>query len=105
VLVQPKGGFVVSLKQEFEKQLQSQLQVWQTQIENHQERLKEAGAEARANAEKAIAQLQSQAEEAKKLLGQVQQANEAAWKDVQNANQKAFEQLQKGWADALKRFA
>jgi hypothetical protein len=94
----------MSLKQEFEKQLQSQLQVWQTQIKDHQERLKEAGAEARANTEKAIAQLQSQAEEAKKLLGQVQQASETAWKDVHSANQKALEQLQKGWADALKRF-
>jgi hypothetical protein len=94
----------MTVKQEFEKQLQSQLQVWQTQIRDYQERMKEAGAEARAGAEKAIAQLQSQAEETKKLLAQVQQANEAAWNDVRSANQKALEQLQKGWADALKRF-
>ena len=39
------------------------------------------------------------------MLAQVQQASEAAWKDVHSANQKALEQLQKGWADALKRFA
>ncbi len=94
----------MAIKQDFEKQIQNQLAVWQAQIKEHQERLKQAGAQAQTEAEKAIAQLQEQAEQARKLLGQVQQASEAAWKDVHTANQKALEQLQKGWADALKRF-
>ena len=93
------------LKQDFTKQIEAQNPVWQAQIRDHQGHLvKQAGAKAQADAEKAIAQLQEQAEEAKKLLGQVQQASEAAWKDVRSANIKALEQLQKGWADALKRF-
>jgi hypothetical protein len=94
----------MAIKQDFEKQIQSQLSVWQAQIKEHQELMKQAGAKAKADTEKAIAQLQDQAEQAKKLLAQVQQASEAAWKDVQSANQKALEQLQKGWGDALKRF-
>jgi hypothetical protein len=94
----------MAIKQDFEKQIQSQLSVWQAQIKEHQELLKQAGAKAQADTEKAIAQLQDQAEQAKKLLGQVQQASEAAWKDLHSANQKALEQLQKGWGDALKRF-
>jgi hypothetical protein len=48
--------------------------------------------------------MQEQAEQARKLLTQVQQASEAAWKDMRTAKQKALEQLQKGWAEALKRF-
>jgi len=31
--------------------------------------------------------------------------HESAWKDMQSANQKAFAELQKGWAEALSRFA
>lgn len=94
----------MALKQDFQKQLEAQISVWQAQISVHQEQMQQAGAKARADAEKAIAQLKEQAEQAQKLLGQVQQASEAAWKDVHTANLKAFEQLQKGWADALKRF-
>ena len=94
----------MALKQDFQKQLEAQISVWQAQIPVHQEQMQQAGAKARADAEKAIAQLKEQAEQAQKLLGQVQQASEAAWKDVHTANLKAFEQLQKGWADALKRF-
>jgi DNA-binding transcriptional regulator GbsR (MarR family) len=94
----------MALKQIFTKHLESQISVWQVQIKDHQEQLKQAGAKAQADAEKAIRQLQEQAEQAKQLLTQVQQASEAAWKDVHAANLKAFEQLQKGWADALKRF-
>ena len=43
-------------------------------------------------------------ERANKLLAQVREAQEGAWKDVQDASRKAFEQAQKGWADALARF-
>jgi len=94
----------MALKQDFAKQIEGQIAVWQAQIKEHQEQLNQAGAKAQADTEKAIAQMQEQAEQAKKLLAQVQQASEAAWKDVHSANQKALEQLQKGWADALKRF-
>lgn len=94
----------MAIKQDFQKQLEAQISVWQGQIKDHQERMNEAGARAQADAEKAVAQLKEQTEQARKLLGEVQQASEAAWKDVHGANLKAFEQLQKGWADALKRF-
>jgi uncharacterized protein YlxW (UPF0749 family) len=95
----------MALKQDFAKQIEAQISVWQAQIKDHQEQLKQAGAKAQADAEKAVKQLQQQAEEAKKLLTQVRDASEAAWKDVHAASRKAFEQLQKGWADALKRFS
>jgi hypothetical protein len=95
----------MAVKQDFAKQIEAQISVWQAQIKDHRELMKQAGAKAQADTEKAIAQMQEQAEQAKKLLAQVQQASEAAWKDVHSANQKALERLQKGWADALKRFA
>ena len=94
----------MALKQEFAKQIESQVAVWQAQIKDHQERMGQAGAEARAGYEKAIAQLRENVEEGNRLLQKVREANEGAWKDMQAASQRSLEQLQKGWADALKRF-
>ena len=66
----------------------------------------QAGAQAQGRTtRRRLAQLRDNTEQATKLLGQVQEANEAAWKDMQAASEKALAQLQQGWADALKRFA
>jgi DNA anti-recombination protein RmuC len=94
----------MALKQDMARQIQAQVEVWQAQIAAHRERMAQAGQEAKAKSEKAIAQLQDNAEQAQKLLRQVQDANEAAWKDMQQASLQSLERLQKGWADALKRF-
>lgn len=98
----------MALKDDFTKQVEAQLGVWQSQIKDYQERLAEAGAKVGAQAkgeyEKGLAQLQANAEEASKLLSQARDASEAAWKDLQSASGKAFAQVQQGWADALKRF-
>jgi len=94
----------MSLKQEFTEQIESQIAVWQAQIRDHQERLAQAGAEARVNYEKAVAGMRENVDQANRLLAQARQAQEGAWNDMQVASQNAFEQLQKGWADALRRF-
>jgi hypothetical protein len=83
--------------------LEKQVAVWQAQTKDCQTRLTEAGAEARAGLEKAVAGLRVNTEQAKRLLGQVQEASEGAWKNMQSTSQKAFVQLQEGWANALKR--
>jgi hypothetical protein len=94
----------MSLKQDFAKQIESQIAVWQAQISDHQERLAQAGAEAQANYAKAIAGMRENVEQANRLLAQSREAQEGAWNDMQAASQGALEQLQKGWADALRRF-
>ena len=94
----------MAVKQEFAKQLESQIAVWQAQIKEHQERLSQAGAEAKAGYEKSIATMRENAEQAGRLLNKVREASEAAWKDMQSASVKAFEEQQKGWAEAAKRF-
>jgi flagellar hook-basal body complex protein FliE len=94
----------MALKQDFQQIVEKQLAVWQEQTKEYQERLAHAGTDARAQLEKALGGLRENTEQAKKLLTQVQQTSEQAWKDVQGASQKAFAQLQEGWANALKRF-
>ncbi len=68
----------MALKQEFAKLVESQITVWQAQIEEHQEQLGQAGAEARAGYEKAVATLRENAAQADKLLHQVRDAGEGA---------------------------
>jgi predicted nucleic acid-binding Zn-ribbon protein len=94
----------MSLNRDFVRQIESQIAVWQAQIGDHQERLAQAGTEARANYEKAIVGMRENVEQANRLLAQSREAQEGAWKDLQVASQGALEQLQKGWADALRRF-
>jgi hypothetical protein len=94
----------MAIKQDMTQQIEAQLKVWQGQIKDYQERLGQAGAQSKADHEKAVAQMQENADQAKRLLQQVQEANEAAWKDMQQASQQSLERLQKGWADALSRF-
>ena len=94
----------MAVKQEFARQIEAQVQVWQAQIKEHQERMAQAGEAARANHEKAVAAMRENTEKATKLLNDVRQVQEAAWKDMQGTSQKAFEGLQKAWAEALGRF-
>ena len=92
----------MALKQDFATLIENQMAVWQGQIKDYQERLSQAEAEARSTYKKAVAGLRENAEQTGKLLLQVRQANEDAWKDMQTSTQRAFERLQKGWAEALK---
>jgi hypothetical protein len=62
----------MALKQDFQQQLQNQLAVWQEQIKGYQERVAQAQASARADYGKAVATLRQNAEQASKLLSQVQ---------------------------------
>jgi peptidoglycan hydrolase CwlO-like protein len=94
----------MALKQDFAQQIENQIAVWRAQVGEYQERMGQAGTEARANYEKAVATMRENVEQANKLLAQVRAAQEGAWKDAQDASRKAFEQIQKGWADALARF-
>lgn len=94
----------MALKEDFTKQVESQLSVWQEQIKEYQGRLAQVGTEAHVQYEKALGSLRENADQASKLLAQTRGASETAWKDMQTASGKALAQLQQGWADALKRF-
>ena len=94
----------MAMRQDVSKQIEGQIAVWQGQIKEYQERMAQAGEAARANHEKAVATMRENTEKATKLLNEVRQVQEAAWKDMQATSQKSFEALQKAWAEALGRF-
>jgi len=92
-------------RQDFAEQVKAQTEVWRSQIKAYQEHMEQAGTKAMAEYKKAMEQMEAKTEEARRLAEQIQSANESAWKDMQTATAKAFVELQKGWADAISRFA
>jgi len=94
----------MSVKQNFLDQLRAQSDVWKAQVKDYQARMEEAGEKGRAEYKKTVEQMEAKTEEARKLWEQVQESNEAAWKDMHTATQKAFAELQRGWGDAVSRF-
>jgi len=93
------------LQQDFAEQVKAQTEIWRSQIKAYQEQMEQAGTRAMTEYKRAVEQMEAKAEEARRLAEQVQSANETAWKDMQTATAKAFVELQKGWADAISRFA
>jgi flagellar hook-basal body complex protein FliE len=94
----------MTLKQNFVEQLKAQNDIWRAQAKDYQERLQQAGEQARAEYKKAMEQMEAKIQDAAKLAEQVRGANETAWKDMVTASQKAFAELQRGWAEAVSRF-
>ena len=86
----------MSLKENFAEQLKAQSDVWRAQAKDYEERMQQAGEQARAEYKKAMEQMETSIQDAAKLAEQVRGANEAAWKDMVAANQKAFAELQRG---------
>jgi hypothetical protein len=93
------------LRQDFAEQVKAQTEVWRAQIKAYQEQMEQAGAKAMADYKEAMEQMEAKTEEARRLAERVRSANENAWNDMQAATAKAFAELQKGWADAISRFA
>jgi hypothetical protein len=96
--------YVMALKQDFAAQVKAQTDIWRAQIKDYEERVEQAGAKAQGDYKNAVAEMETKAEDARKLFERVQAAKEAAWQDMQSGTQKAFVELQRGWADALSRF-
>ena len=94
----------MTLKQNFVEQLKAQSDIWRAQAKDYQERLEQAGEQARAEYKKAMEQMEAKIQDSAKLAEQVRGVNEAAWKDMVTASQKAFAELQRGWAEAVSRF-
>lgn len=94
----------MGLQDTFAQQLQAQIDAWEKQAKDFRAQADKAEAQARAEYEKNLKSLEKTVDQAGKILAQVQQVNEAAWKDMEASTVKAFEDLKKGWEDALARY-
>ncbi len=88
----------------FADQLKAQTEIWRAQAKEYQDRMQQAGEQARAEYKKGLEQMEAKIQEGMKLAERVRTANEAAWKDMVGASQRAFAEMQRGWAEAISRF-
>ena len=94
----------MELQDTFAQQLQAQTKDWEKQAKEFKAKAEKAEAQVRAEYEKNLKNLEKTMDQAGKMLSQVQQANEAAWKDMEAGTARSLEELKKGWEEAAARF-
>ncbi len=91
----------MGLQETFTQQLESQMKEWEKQARDLKAKAEKAGAQGRAEYDKSLVNMEKTMSQANKMLTQVQQANEAAWKDMEASTTRAFEEFKKGWEAAI----
>tara|TARA_Y100000294_G_scaffold118897_1_gene110348 strand:- start:392 stop:679 length:288 start_codon:yes stop_codon:yes gene_type:complete len=94
----------MGLPETFAEQLETQVKEWEKQTQEFKAKTEKVGAEVRAQYEKNLKTLEKNTDQAAKMLSQVQQTNEAAWKDMEVSTTQALEELKKGWEEAIARY-
>ena len=94
----------MGLQDTFSQQLQAQIKDWEKQAKDFQARAEKAESQVRAEYDKNLKSLEKTVDQAGKMLAQVQEANEAAWKDMESSTTRALEDLKKGWEEAVARY-
>ncbi|HJO71576.1 MAG: hypothetical protein QGH25_09730 [Candidatus Latescibacteria bacterium] len=94
----------MALQEMFTQQLEAQIKEWEKQTQDFKAKVEKAEAQGRAEYEKNLKTLQKNVDQATKILTQVQQTNEAAWKDMESSSTRAFEELKMGWEGAIARY-
>lgn len=91
----------MSPKDDFIRQLETQIAEWEKQIAGYQTMVEESTGQLRATHEKNLQTLRTALTRAETIREQVSKANESAWNGMQAATQAAIQRLSKGWLDAL----
>ncbi|MQG56335.1 MAG: hypothetical protein FI709_00255 [SAR202 cluster bacterium] len=94
----------MTLQEMFAQQLEAQIKEWEKQTGDFKAKVEKAGGQVRAEYEKSLKTLEEKTDQAVDMHSQVQQANEAAWKDMKASTTRALEELKKGWEEAITRF-
>ena len=94
----------MGLQDTFAQQLETQIKDWEKQAKDLKAKAEKAEAQGRTEYEKNLKNLEKTMDQAGKMLGQVQQANEAAWKDMETSATRAFEEFKTGWEEAAARY-
>ena len=94
----------MGLQETFAQQLQAQIEDWEKQTKEFKAKIDQAETQVRAEYEKNLKNLEKTMDQTGKMLSQVQQANEAAWKDMEASTTRAFEEIRKGWEEAVARY-
>lgn len=88
----------------FSDELQAKAKQWQQQAAEFQTRLPNLDVDLKQQSEKQIAIVNEHVAKAQAMIGTVQAANEAAWKDMSDGATRSFEEWQKAVQAAASRF-
>jgi TolA-binding protein len=91
-------------KEDFQKELDTQLNELDVKIDKLREKGRDLKDEAKANWEQKMTALETKRDAARAKLDEVGRASAEAWKDVQKGAQSAWDDLDKAFHDASKEF-
>lgn len=95
----------MSMKEAYEKKLQSQLDEWSADIDKLKAKVDSAGADAKLEYYKQIEELRSMKDEAGKKLDELKEAGEGAWEDLKAGMDSAWDSLSSSIKSATSRFS
>ncbi len=95
---------IVTAQEEFIAETQKQIEGWQAQMAECKKALDAAEAQAKAEFDGVVGQLEESVLQAQGMVRQAQAANGKAWSDMEAATWKAMNQLQSGWQKAISRY-
>ena len=94
----------MALKQDFTKQVESQLAVWQGQIKDYQERLAQAGRAGQGRLREGPGTAQDECRRGRQAARPGARSQRGRLEGHAGGLGQGLAQLQQGWAEALKRF-
>jgi uncharacterized coiled-coil DUF342 family protein len=94
----------MSMKEAYEKKLQSQLDEWSAEIDKLKAKADAAEADAQVEYYKQIEELQSMQDSAGKKLDELKEARDNAWEDLKAGIDSAWDSLSSSMKSATSRF-
>jgi DNA repair exonuclease SbcCD ATPase subunit len=91
--INEQGNSSMDDKTAYRQKLEARLDQWRAEIDKLQAKAEEAGADARIEYEKQVKDLRRKQEEAREMLGELDEAGEQAWKDLRSAIDKIWNDL------------
>lgn len=82
----------------------AQLKEWDAEIEKLEAKAQGAGADAKAEIQKKIQELQDKKKAAQSKLEEAKEASEEAWEDLKSGAEKAFEDMKGAFKNAFSKF-
>ena len=95
----------MTTRDDYANQMAATLKQWSTQLGELQAKLRDAGAEQKAQVETAVAALKVQQTAYQEQMKKVRDANDAALADLRKGSERMVEEFAKAYAQAFGRFA
>lgn len=95
----------MTIRDDYANQMTANLEQWSTQVGELQAKMRDAGAEQKAQLETAVAALKVQQTAYREQIKKVRDANDAALADLRTGSERMAEEFAKAYAQACGRFA